>query len=156
MTDGGTLAADGGAMASSSGGPLTPPPAPCPQGFQPYGEVKPGLPITCVPVPASSSSSGDPGNAGSSGAIATGTDAGAGGGAGSSSGSAQADAGRPKVAGTSQKTLERQAVDYVALGEYQKAIGIYEQLARQYPDNKVYSEALRILRQKLDAGAGAN
>jgi hypothetical protein len=149
--DGGALA-DGGSMAATSGGPITPPPAPCPPGFQPYGEVRPGLPITCVPVPGSSSgdqgtSSGGVIPAGDAGPIAMASDAGAG----------QTQPSNPGHGkGTSQKTLERQAVDYVAIGEYQKAIGIYEQLARQYPDNKVYSEALRILRQKLDAGASAN
>jgi hypothetical protein len=68
--------------------------------------------------------------------------------------SAAADAGKPptKLA-AGQKTLERQAIDYVATGEYQKAIGLYEQLARQAPERKEYPEALRILRQKLDAGA---
>lgn len=155
VADGG-VAADGGAMAAtSSGAPLTPPAAPCPPGFQAYGEVRAGQPVTCVPIQQAGSSSGDPGGGSTSsggtlaasssgGAVATATDAGAG----------PADAGRPKLAGN-QKTLERQAVDYVALGEYQKAIGIYEQLSKQFPDNKVYSEALRILRQKLDAGANS-
>ena len=119
-----------------------------------YSAVRAGQPITCVPIPANgggssgASSGGDPNNGGiitSSGGVPVAADAGAGG------ATAQADAGRPRVA-SNQKTLERQAVDYVALGEYQKAVGIYEQLSRQFPDNKVYSEALRILRQKLDAG----
>jgi hypothetical protein len=156
VADGG-LTAEGGTMAGTSGGTLTPPAAPCPPGFQAYGEVRAGQPITCVPVPGSSGGGGnagggavgDPGGGGviaSSGGVAVATDAG---------GAAQGgDAGKPRVTSTTQKTLERQAVDYVAIGEYQKAIGIYEQLSRQFPDNKVYSEALRILRQKLDAGAG--
>lgn len=157
MADGGLLA-DGGAVAAggTAGGPLVAPPAPCPAGFQPYGEVRAGAPVTCVPAPA-----GDPGSsgavAGSSGVIGgSSTGGGTAGQTGpTDAGSAVAavDAGKPKVVtSTQQKTLERQAVDYVAIGEYQKAIGIYEQLSRQFPDNKVYSEALRILRQKLDAG----
>lgn len=156
------VAVDGGLEGgvTTASGTVPQPAAPCPPGFQAYGEVRAGQPITCVPVPSSSggssggSSSGDPtgGTASSGGAVAVGD---ASGGQPASSGGpvAQADAGKPK--GTSQKTLERQAVDYVALGEYQKAIGIYEQLQRQFPDNQVYSEALRILRQKLDAGASA-
>jgi hypothetical protein len=149
--DGG-ISAEGGVMAESSGGTATPPQAPCPPGFQPYGEVRAGQPTTCVPVAGAGASSGDPGSSGataSGGVIPSGADA------GSPTPPASAEpAPRPRLSG-SQKTLERQAVDYVAIGEYQKAIGIYEQLSRQSPDNKVYSEALRILRQKLDAGSSS-
>jgi hypothetical protein len=103
-------------------------------------------------VAGAGASSGDPGSSGataSGGVIPSGADA------GSPTPPASAEpAPRPRLSG-SQKTLERQAVDYVAIGEYQKAIGIYEQLSRQSPDNKVYSEALRILRQKLDAGSSS-
>lgn len=150
VADGG-LAAEGGMMAGTSGGAITPPPAPCPAGFQAYGEVRAGQPVTCVPL--HQGGSGDPGSSSGGGAVAI-TDAGATQTSSGGSGAQTPDAGKPKPTSTSQKTLERQAVDYVAIGEYQKAIGIYEQLARQFPDNKVYSEALRILRQKLDAGAG--
>jgi hypothetical protein len=52
-----------------------------------------------------------------------------------------------------QRTLERQAVDLVASGQYERAAFIYEQLARQYPDRPVYRETARILRAKLDGGA---
>ena len=62
----------------------------------------------------------------------------------------------PKDAGVSQgssaKTLARQAVDFVAAGETAKAAAAYEELVRREPDNKVYGEAARILRAKLDAG----
>lgn len=56
----------------------------------------------------------------------------------------------PPVTG---KTLERQAVDAVAVGEYLRAASIYDTLyAQSNPKNPVYSEAARILRQKADAG----
>lgn len=51
------------------------------------------------------------------------------------------------------KTLERQAVDAVAIGDNAKAAAIYEELLKKNPDNRVYAEAARILRAKLDAGA---
>jgi hypothetical protein len=60
------------------------------------------------------------------------------------------DAGAPLAAGT--KTLERQAVDHVFAGETSKAAAAYEELVRRDPNNKVYAEAARILRAKLDGG----
>ena len=60
------------------------------------------------------------------------------------------DAGATLPAGT--KTLERQAVDHVAAGETAKAAATYEELMRRDPNNKVYAEAARILRAKLDGG----
>lgn len=60
------------------------------------------------------------------------------------------DAGAPLPAGT--KTLERQAVDHVAAGETAKAAAAYEELVKRDPNNKVYAEAARILRAKLDGG----
>lgn len=61
------------------------------------------------------------------------------------------DAGAPHLpAGT--KTLERQAVDFVAAGDLPKAAAAYEELVRRDPNNKVYAEAARILRGKLDGG----
>jgi hypothetical protein len=60
------------------------------------------------------------------------------------------DAGAPFAAGT--KTLERQAVDAVASGDTVKAAASYEELSRRDPNNKVYAEAARILRAKLDGG----
>jgi hypothetical protein len=51
------------------------------------------------------------------------------------------------------KTLERQAVDAVAINDYNRAAAIYETLlAQSNPKNPVYAEAARILRQKADAG----
>ena len=66
-------------------------------------------------------------------------------------GSDSKDAGAALPAGV--KTLERQAVDYVAAGDTAKAAAAYEELVRRDPNNKVYAEAARILRAKLDAGA---
>ena len=60
------------------------------------------------------------------------------------------DAGAPLPAGT--KTLERQAVDHVSSGETAKAAAAYEELVKRNPNNKVYAEAARILRAKLDGG----
>lgn len=53
---------------------------------------------------------------------------------------------------SSGKTLERQAVDALAVNDYARAAEIYEELDRITP-NRTYSEAARILRAKLDAGA---
>ena len=71
-------------------------------------------------------------------------------------GGKDAGAREPKDAGAAlpagMKTLERQAVDHVAAGETAKAAASYEELVRRDPNNKVYAEAARILRAKLDAG----
>ena len=71
-------------------------------------------------------------------------------------GAKDAGAKEPKDAGATLpagvKTLERQAVDHVAAGETAKAAASYEELVRRDPNNKVYAEAARILRAKLDAG----
>jgi hypothetical protein len=140
--DGGADAALGAAAkppASLTVPPIQPQTSPCPPGFQPYGTVAPGQPITCVPMQPVDADAG---------AQLAAKDAGG-------PPIAVADAGvaaPPKITPGQQKTLERQAVDHVATGEYGKAIGIYEKLSQQFPDNKVYSEALRILRAKLDAG----
>jgi hypothetical protein len=63
------------------------------------------------------------------------------------SGSAQ-----PTATNPAQRTLERQAVDWVASGQYERAAAAYDQLAQQFPDRPAYREAARILRGKLDAG----
>src|SRR5688500_10716610 len=62
------VVAEGGAMAGGSG-VVMPPAAPCPSGFQPYGEVRAGQPVTCVPVPGSSSGDTSSGAAASSGGV---------------------------------------------------------------------------------------
>lgn len=62
----------------------------------------------------------------------------------------------PAALAAGTKTLERQAVDYVASGNTAKAAAAYEELARNNPTNKVYSEAARILRAKLDGGAAGH
>jgi hypothetical protein len=53
---------------------------------------------------------------------------------------------------TTARTLERQAVDLVATGNYAAAAQTYEVLLQQSPTNRVYAEAARILRAKADAG----
>ena len=65
------------------------------------------------------------------------------------------ESGRPKDSKDpgGAKSLERQAVDFVAAGETAKAASAYDDLVRRDPTNKVYAEAARILRAKLDAGA---
>ncbi len=49
-----------------------------------------------------------------------------------------------------QRTLERQAIDFVAAGQYTKAIEVYDQLAVQHPDQPVFKEAARLLRQRTN------
>jgi len=61
------------------------------------------------------------------------------------------DAGGPTTTGGT-KSLERQAVDFVAAGDTARAAAAYEELVKREPNNKVYAEAARILRAKLDAG----
>jgi hypothetical protein len=63
------------------------------------------------------------------------------------------DAGPPPESSLASRTLERQAVDYVAMNDYIHAAQVYEQLQAQNPSNRVYAEAARILRAKADAGA---
>jgi hypothetical protein len=60
------------------------------------------------------------------------------------------DAGAPLAPGA--KTLARQAVDAVASGDTARAAAAYEELARRDPNDKVFAEAARILRAKLDGG----
>lgn len=59
---------------------------------------------------------------------------------------------QPTATNPAQRTLERQAVDFVASGQYERAAAAYDQLAVLYPDRPAYREAARILRGKLDAG----
>jgi hypothetical protein len=54
--------------------------------------------------------------------------------------------------GGGAKTLERQAVDAVAVNDYLRAAAIYDALHAQNPGNRVYAEAARILRMKADGG----
>jgi hypothetical protein len=68
------------------------------------------------------------------------------------SGKPNKDAGGPTTTGGT-KSLERQAVDFVAAGDTARAAAAYEELVKREPNNKVYAEAARILRAKLDAGA---
>ena len=140
---------DGGVEASlaatASGGtapppsippPVASPPVPvqpsCPPGFVPYSVAINGQ-IPCVPAGTPM-----PGSEPNGGTAPPST-------APASTPSA------PPVAATT-KTLERQAVDYVAVGNYAAGADVYDQLHQQNPNNPVYPEAARILRAKLDAG----
>ncbi len=58
----------------------------------------------------------------------------------------------PTTTSPAQRTLERQAVDYVANGQYERAAIAYDQLAAQFPDRPAYREAARILRGRMDGG----
>jgi len=49
---------------------------------------------------------------------------------------------------SSQKTAERAAVDAVAAGAWEPAAKMYDELAKQHPENPAYKEAARILRAK--------
>jgi hypothetical protein len=141
QVDGGTV--DGGTAAGGTGAAPTAPPVmtqapspswpagvPCPPPNWP-----PNTPLPCTPngIASSPDKPDKPDRAG--------RDAGA---------KDAKDAGATLPAGT--KTLERQAVDYVAAGDTAKAAATYEELMRRDPNNKVYAEAARILRAKLDGG----
>lgn len=141
---GGVVVGDGGASAIADAGVVAtpgtvPPPPGWPAGvpFPPPG-WPPGMPYpwppgSQTPVPA----------AGTAPVVAAAADAGA------TAPPVEAPPPTPK----GQKSLERQAVDAYSQGEYEKAAQIYETLSAQNPNNRVYAEAARILRAKLDAGA---
>ena len=133
----------------------TPTPNPCPPGYVPFTGVQlpPGTPIPCIPGTPSTAVTAPPPPPPpeSSDSVATPTppekpphDKGDKG---------DKDKDKDKHHASHQKTLERQAVDYVATGEYLKAAAIYDQLQKENPKNPVYVEAARILRLKADAGA---
>lgn len=128
----GTVAANVTASAPPSVGPA---PA-CPPGFVPYSVPINGQ-IPCVPsgtpMPANPEASTP--------ALPT------------TSASIPAPGRTPPPAPISGQTLERRAVDYVAVGDYAAAAQVYEQLRQQNPTNRVYAEAARILRAKSDAGS---
>jgi TolA-binding protein len=63
-----------------------------------------------------------------------------------------APAADPSAAALATRTLERQAVDFVAASDYAHAAAVYELLQQQNPSNRVYAEAARILHNKADAG----
>lgn len=46
------------------------------------------------------------------------------------------------------KTLQREAADAAAIGDYARATDLYEQLAREHPDVPAFAEAARIMRVK--------
>ncbi|HVH42215.1 MAG TPA: hypothetical protein VM925_07715 [Labilithrix sp.] len=108
----------------------------CPPGFVPYNIALSGQ-VPCVPV-------GTP--------MAVVHDAAAPVPAPAPSASSSSTAPAASIA-AGAKTLERQAVDQVALGNYAAAAAAYEQLHQQTPNNRAYAEAARILRAKADAGS---
>ena len=114
-----------------------PVPPSCPPGFVPYSVAINGQ-IPCVPAGTPM----PPASEGAASAVAPTAPA-------TPPGSTAATTPPPAP---STKTLERQAVDYVAVGNYGAAVQVYEQLRQQNPENPVYPEAIRILRAKLDAG----
>jgi hypothetical protein len=147
---------EGGSLAAGSGGPsaapppstppstpppitpppITPPQPACPPGFVPYTIAINGQ-IPCVPI---GTPMPPPPNGGAVTPLPNPIPA------------SPVEAGAPPPSTPSTKTLERQAVDAVAIGEYAKAAAIYDQLHQQNPNNRVYAEAARILRAKIDAG----
>lgn len=59
--------------------------------------------------------------------------------------------GKPAPSGSAsapKKTLQRAAADAVAAGAFLEAAALYEQLAREHPENPAYAEAARIMRAK--------
>jgi hypothetical protein len=48
-----------------------------------------------------------------------------------------------------QRTTERQAVDAMAAGDFQRAVQLYTQLSQSNPNNRAYAEAARILKSRL-------
>jgi hypothetical protein len=120
---------------------LTPPvataPPSCPAGFVPYSVAINGQ-IPCVPAGTPMPAVANPSASATDAVVAPPPTA----------VSTSATAAMPATT----KTLERQAVDYVANGNYSAAAQIYEQLQRQNPNNRVYAEAARILHAKANAG----
>ena len=119
--------------------PTAPAPLGCPPGFVPYPvQVPPGAAIPCVPA-------GTPMPAPSAATPAVPT---------TPTPSPAAPSPDPSAA-LAARTLERQAVDFVAANDFAHAAAVYEMLQQQNPLNRVYAEAARILRNKADAGAAA-
>jgi hypothetical protein len=145
---GGASAGDGGAAANTVP-PVTPPPPPpssnWPEGVPcPPPGWPPDRPLPCTPKTTNPNDTAPPPPPPPPDKKDAGTvkekDAGS------------KDHSPPVPAGT--KTLERQAVDAVAAGDPARAAAIYEELSKRDPNNRVYAEAARILRAKLDAGTG--
>ncbi len=67
--------------------------------------------------------------------------------------------GAPAAAGSgkrgSGRSLEREAADALAAGDYAQAARAYEALAAMFPDRPVFQRAARILKLRLDPGAAA-
>jgi hypothetical protein len=62
------------------------------------------------------------------------------------------DAGPPKLA-PGETTKQRKAVDAVAAGDFAKAIELYDELAKENPENPIYRTAADTLRKKIGAGS---
>ncbi|MDB4936741.1 MAG: hypothetical protein JWP87_3713 [Labilithrix sp.] len=142
--DSGTAASTGAGVSSAGAAPTAPPvmqqnpPLPAwPAGFPcPPPNWPPNTPLPCTPNGISASATPDKPAEGRT------KDGG--------KTSDPKDAGAPLAPGT--KTLARQAVDAVAAGDTARAAAAYEELARRDPNDKVFAEAARILRAKLDGG----
>lgn len=61
--------------------------------------------------------------------------------------------GKDTTTSASNKTLERQAIDAFALGRYDQAADLYDQLLKESPENRAFAEASRIAHMHGDAGA---
>jgi hypothetical protein len=53
-----------------------------------------------------------------------------------------------------KKSLERDAADAVAAGLYDDAARLYDELAKQHPEDPVFAEAARIMREKAGKPGG--
>jgi hypothetical protein len=126
-----TGATTGGTAATQPQPTAWPKGVPCPPPNWP-----PNVPLPCVPDPTGTTTGGTTGAVDPPPPPPT----------------SKKDAGAPTLT-SSTRTLERQAVDAVAAGNKEQAAQIYEELSRRDPNNRVYAEAARILRAKLDAGA---
>ncbi|MFT3774327.1 MAG: hypothetical protein QM820_53890 [Minicystis sp.] len=66
----------------------------------------------------------------------------------SPSGKASAGPSSTPAPASTTKTREREAADAVAVGSYDKAARLYEELAKAHPDVPAYAEAARIMKAK--------
>lgn len=135
---------DAGTAAAATAAVKPPAPASCPPGYVPWSTPAANGVIACVPAPTAPGSNPTPG------ANSTATPP------PPLPGTTQNPAPTPPTSpnvdagAASTKTLERQAVDYLAANDYARAASIYETLQAQNPNNRVYAEAARILRAKAN------
>jgi hypothetical protein len=62
---------------------------------------------------------------------------------------APTESAEPEKLPRGQVTQERQAADAVAAGDIPKAVALYEQLAKEHPENAAFARAAEILRRRL-------